>query len=68
MTTGTYTGSLALDIGVASATLAFNDGMEALIGVLQRQNINPGTHTIENLKKLDEKQVENYPQKQSSDK
>ncbi|XP_072017454.1 uncharacterized protein [Amphiura filiformis] len=63
----THAGAMTLDIGVASATLAFNDGMQALLGVLQRQNMNPGTHTTENLKKLDEIRIQNA-ERQTSDK
>ena len=53
----TYVGSQTLGIGVASATISFNDGMSRLSGVFKRLNMEPGKYTMEGLHKIDCKRV-----------
>ena len=50
-------GSQTLGIGVASATIAFNDGMQQTKEVFKRQHMNPGRFTSQTLAELDKKKL-----------
>lgn len=52
-----YVDASTMDIGVASATIAFNDGMIGLANVMKRQEMNPGFYTMKGLKKIDDVRI-----------
>ena len=54
----THVGSQTLGIGVASAIITFNDGLQQIEQVFKRQNMNPGKFTSQTLAKLDEKRID----------